>query len=329
MPATRAEAAARLRRTLQDRPILAAFAFDRVRKTPARAFAQGLREGMRVRLGEGAFELDRWPADQPRAQGWEQEWSRRLTEAAAVLVIGLSRGWAERALDLAQRERRRRPTLPVLLLLLLPERAAPPPLDPAPTAVITVRAFDRLAAARLEAPLVEAIRRSVTVTPEQSTDPDQIGASSRAPGGQAPLLARRRGGSGWRRWQRSLQLRERAGVLGLYPRDGGGVGACPRLAIVAHVGLEQPPTRHGGERNPLDGRTLAHADRTLLQPARGGRVKTDLKPPLSNLQVPLDAVDRHRKRLPLEPSSRHWEEPVATSARRRCSSLSLVLAPPQ
>jgi hypothetical protein len=166
MPAIRAEAAAQLRRTLQDHPILAAFAFDRARKTRARAFTHGLLEGMRARLGEGTFALDRWPADQPRAHGWEQQFTRRLADASVVLVVGSSSGWAERALELSQRERRHRPTLP--LLLVLPERATPPSLDPAPTAVISVRAFDRLAAARLEAPLVEAIRRTVTLTPVNS-----------------------------------------------------------------------------------------------------------------------------------------------------------------
>jgi hypothetical protein len=59
-----------------------------------------------------------------------------------------------------------------------------------------VRAFDRLAAARLEAPLVEAIRRSVVIAPEETQErqeteaTEETGGSDRATRHQAPQLIR-------------------------------------------------------------------------------------------------------------------------------------------
>jgi len=60
----------------------------RAAKRAARAFAHRLREGFRVRLGEGALELDGWPADQAWMQAWMQASMRRLTNASAALLMG-------------------------------------------------------------------------------------------------------------------------------------------------------------------------------------------------------------------------------------------------
>jgi hypothetical protein len=66
MPATHADHAANVRCVLQERPILAAFALDRALQDLARDGARGLGEGLRVQLGEGTLDLDRWAADQTR-----------------------------------------------------------------------------------------------------------------------------------------------------------------------------------------------------------------------------------------------------------------------